>query len=53
MPSISSQYISNEVPALNTSNSPYVDNKDNVINIQLPYDSNWLTEPELRSSYFA
>jgi len=40
------QHVSNEALALNICNVPHVSD-DNVINIQLPYDSNWLMESEL------
>jgi len=46
-----SQCVSNEAPALNTSSPPYVDDND-VINIQLLYDPNQPTEPELWDGNF-
>jgi len=39
------QYVSNEVSALNITNTQCVDN--NVINIQLPYDPDYSIKPEL------
>jgi len=45
------QHVSNKVPALNSS-CPTCINNDDVINIQLPYDPNHSTEPELWDSNF-
>ena len=45
------QCILYKILALNTSSSSYV-NDDDVINIQLPYDSNWPMEPELWNGNF-
>ena len=44
------QHVLNKILALNTCNVSHVD--DDVINIQLPYDPNWPTEPELWNSNF-
>ena len=41
------QHVSNEVPTLNTSNAPCVDDDDDIINIQLLYDFDWHTKLKL------
>jgi len=46
------QHVSNEAFALNTCNIPHVDD-NNVINIQLPYDSDQPIEPDLWNSNFS
>ena len=47
------QYVSNEIPALNITNALHVDNdNNNIINIQLLYDSNSSTKLELWDSTF-
>ena len=43
---IKDQHVPIEGPVLNLSSPSYIDN-DNVINIQLPYDPNRPTEPDL------
>lgn len=48
---IKDQYVPIEGPVLNLSNPSYIDN-DNVINIQLPYDPNRPTEPDLWNGNF-
>ena len=45
------QHVSNETPALITCNVPCVDD-NNIINIQLLYDPDWPTEPDLWDSNF-
>jgi len=48
VPSRDPQHVSNKVSTLNTFNAPHIDdNDDDVINIQLLYNLNWSTEPEL------
>ena len=47
-PSSGLQHVSNEAPALNILNTPYVDdNSDDIINIQITYDPDSPMEPKL------
>lgn len=45
------QHVSNEALALTICNVPCVDDND-IINIQLPYDPDWSTKPNLWNSSF-